>query len=79
MLAIAVAPVNEAGAALLVLIEAVAKGQVDAATCLTGGLTALIVGYAALAILVYLINRGKLYTFAPYCWIAGAAAIILGW
>ncbi len=68
-----------AGAALLVLIEAVAKGQVDAATCLTGGLTALIVGYAALAILVYLINRGKLYTFAPYCWIAGAAAIILGW
>jgi undecaprenyl-diphosphatase len=68
-----------AGAALLVLFEAITQGQIDATTCLTGGLTALIVGYAALAILVYLINRGKLYVFAPYCGIVGAAAIALGW
>lgn len=68
-----------AGAALLVLIEAIAQGQIDAAACLTGGLTALIVGYAALAILVYLINKGKLHAFAPYCWVAGIAAIALGW
>ncbi len=68
-----------AGAALLVLIEALAQGKIDATACLVGGLTALIVGYAALAILVYLINRGKLYTFAPYCWIIGIAAIALGW
>jgi undecaprenyl-diphosphatase len=68
-----------AGAALLVLIEAIAQGQVDIATSLMGGLTALIVGYAALAILVYLINKGKLYTFAPYCCVAGIAAIVLGW
>jgi undecaprenyl-diphosphatase len=68
-----------AGAALLVLLEALAQGQVDTAACLTGGLTALVVGYAALALLVFIINRGKLYTFAPYCWIAGCAAIALGW
>ena len=68
-----------AGAALLVFFEAITQGQIDAATCLTGGLTALIVGYAALAILVYLINRGKLYIFAPYCGVVGAAAIALGW
>lgn len=68
-----------AGAALLVLAETLSQGQIEVAPCLAGGLTALIVGYAALTILVYLIKKGKLYTFAPYCWIAGIAAIWLGW
>ncbi|MDJ0720651.1 MAG: undecaprenyl-diphosphate phosphatase [Desulfobacterales bacterium] len=68
-----------AGAALLVLVEARAQGQVQLAPCLVGGLTALVIGYAALAILVYIIGRGKLFTFAPYCWIAGIAAIAVGW
>jgi undecaprenyl-diphosphatase len=68
-----------AGAALLVFIQALARGPIDTAACLTGGLTALIVGYAALVILVYLIDKGKLYVFAPYCWVAGIAAIALGW
>ncbi len=68
-----------AGAALLVLTDALAQGQVKPAPCLVGGLTALVVGYAALAILVYLIGRGKLFTFAPYCWMAGIAAIAVGW
>ncbi len=68
-----------AGAALLVLAEAQAQGQIQLAACLVGGLTALAVGYAALAILVYIIGRGKLFTFAPYCWIAGTAAIAVGW
>jgi undecaprenyl-diphosphatase len=68
-----------AGAALLVLVEAAAQGQVDVTACLAGGLAALIVGYAALAFLVFIIKKGKLYTFAPYCWIVGLAAIALGW
>ena len=68
-----------AGAALLVLTDALAQGQVKPAPCLVGGLTSLVVGYAALAILVYLIGRGKLFTFAPYCWMAGIAAIAVGW
>ena len=65
------------GAALLVLLEASAQGRVDTAACLAGGLTALIVGYAALAFLVFLINKGKLHAFAPYCWIVGIAVILL--
>ncbi len=68
-----------AGAALLVLADAFTQGQIALAPCLAGGLTALVVGYAALALLVYLIKQGKLFTFAPYCWIAGIAAIALGW
>ena len=58
--------------------EALAAVLRGAAVCLAGGLTALIVGYAALALLVYLINRGKLHAFAPYCWIVGIAVICLG-
>ncbi|MBL0712895.1 MAG: undecaprenyl-diphosphate phosphatase [Desulfosarcina sp.] len=68
-----------AGAALLVLMDAIGQGQIDPVPCLAGGLIALIVGYAALTFLVYLINKGRLYTFAPYCWIVGLAAIVLGW
>jgi undecaprenyl-diphosphatase len=34
-----------------------------------------VVGYAALALLVFLVQKGRLYLFAPYCWIAGAVAI----
>jgi undecaprenyl-diphosphatase len=68
-----------AGAALLVLSDARSHGLVQLAPCLVGGLAALVIGYAALAILVYIIGRGKLFTFAPYCWIAGIAAIAVGW
>jgi len=67
-----------AGAALLVLREALAQGVFAFGTCLTGALVALIVGYASLALLVYVINRGHLYAFAPYCWLAGAAAMLMG-
>jgi undecaprenyl-diphosphatase len=66
-----------AGAALLVLKDAVAQGDVDLPVCLLGGLTALAVGYAALALLVFLVQKGRLYLFAPYCWVIGAAAIAL--
>jgi undecaprenyl-diphosphatase len=68
-----------AGAALLVLSDARSQGLVQLAPCLVGGLAALVIGYAALAILVYIIGRGKLFTFAPYCWIAGIAAIAAVW
>jgi undecaprenyl-diphosphatase len=67
-----------AGAALLVLREALAQGAFALGTCLTGALTALIVGYASLALLVYVIDRGRLFVFAPYCWLAGAAAMLMG-
>jgi undecaprenyl-diphosphatase len=66
-----------AGAALLVLREALAQNTFEPATCLIGALAALVVGYAALALLVFVINRGRLFAFAPYCWLAGTAAMFL--
>ena len=64
-----------AGAALLVLKDAVQQGSVHLPTCLLGGVAALVVGYAALALLVFLVQKGRLYLFAPYCWIVGGVAI----
>ena len=64
-----------AGAAMLVLKDAVEQGDIHLPTCLLGGITALVVGYAALALLVYLVQKGRLYLFAPYCWIVGALAL----
>ena len=66
-----------AGAALLVLKDAVAEGDLHLPACLLGGATALIVGYAALALLVFLVQKGRLYLFAPYCWLVGGLAITL--
>ncbi|MCP4108926.1 MAG: undecaprenyl-diphosphatase UppP [Desulfobacteraceae bacterium] len=48
-------------------------------TIILGTLTAGIVGYGALNLLVYMIKKGQLHIFAPYCWLAGVAALIWGW
>ncbi len=44
-----------------------------------GAVTACIVGYGALRLLLRLIKQGRLHFFAPYCWLAGITALILGW
>lgn len=64
-----------AGAALLVLKDAFRQGDIHLPSCLIGGITAMFVGYAALALLVFLVKKGRLYLFAPYCWIVGCIAI----
>jgi len=64
-----------AGAALLVLKDAIQQGDIHLPSCLLGGITAMLVGYAALALLVFLVQKGRLYLFAPYCWIVGGIAI----
>jgi len=43
---------------------------------LLGTVTAGIVGYIALKILLRLVKQGHLYYFAPYCWLLGAATLI---
>ncbi|MDM8518164.1 undecaprenyl-diphosphate phosphatase [Desulfobacterales bacterium HSG16] len=45
---------------------------------LIGAVTAGIFGYAALAMLLFIMRQGKLYMFAPYCWILGSTAVIVG-
>jgi undecaprenyl-diphosphatase len=64
-----------AGAALLVLKDALQQGDIHLPSCLIGGLAAMLVGYAALALLVFLVQKGRLYLFAPYCWIIGCVAL----
>jgi len=44
-----------------------------------GTITAGIVGYGALKLLVYIVKKGEMHLFAPYCWIAGIFALIWGW
>ena len=46
---------------------------------LIGSAVAFIVGYLALVLLLRMVKKGKLYIFAPYCWVAGVAVLILGW
>ena len=46
---------------------------------LLGTVSAFVVGYLSLAMLMYVINRGRMYFFAPYCWLAGGAALAIGW
>ena len=41
-----------------------------------GALIAFVVGYAALRILVYMIQRGRFFIFAPYCWLLGALCVV---
>ena len=43
-----------------------------------GTITAAIVGFAALKILLRLVRRGRIHFFAPYCWIVGIVTLIIG-
>lgn len=65
------------GAALLVLKDAIGQSDFHLSLCLIGGFSAMAVGYAALALLVFLVQKGRLYLFAPYCWVVGGLAIAM--
>jgi undecaprenyl-diphosphatase len=67
------------GAALLMLGDAVAASAADARAALIGAVVAAAVGYAALWMLVFIVKRGRLYAFAPYCWAVGALGVCLAW
>ncbi|MFO7964148.1 MAG: undecaprenyl-diphosphate phosphatase [Desulfobacterales bacterium] len=44
---------------------------------LAGSLVSAIVGYFSLYVLVFMIKKGRLHFFAPYCWLLGAAVFII--
>lgn len=44
---------------------------------LAGTLSAALAGYLCLRFLRTMVQKGRLYFFSPYCWAAGAAAIVL--
>ncbi len=63
------------GAELLSLKDCITTGfSFDQAT-VYGTMTAFIVGFFALKFLLKVVKQGRFYYFAPYCWLAGIAAI----
>ena len=67
-----------AGAGLVSLKDGLSQPDLAIQISLLGAATAAIVGYAALKSLLHLVKRGRLYLFAPYCWLVGILAIIFG-
>ncbi len=61
------------GAAILGLKDAGIQ-SLDMAI-LIGTVTAGIAGYFALTLLVYIVKKGQLHLFAPYCWVIGIIAL----
>lgn len=64
------------GAEILMLKD-LANLTTSASVTILGTLSAFVVGYCSLKLLVYIVKKGQLHIFAPYCWIAGIAAIFL--
>jgi len=46
---------------------------------LLGVFVSAMVGYGALKVLLRLVNKGRIYRFAPYCWLIGVLALIYNW
>lgn len=68
-----------AGAALLSLSDTSTAGSAEVPVIFAGGFAAALVGYAALSFLVYLVKKGRLFIFAPYCWAVGGIILMLAW
>ena len=66
------------GALVLSLGSPAVQTTVSGGMFLMGTLTAGIVGFGALKVLLHLVNRGRLHLFAPYCWLLGIVALIVG-
>ncbi|MBU1170291.1 MAG: undecaprenyl-diphosphate phosphatase [Proteobacteria bacterium] len=63
------------GAAILSLKDINGTGGQDVVVLLSGMLVACLSGYLSLSFLVYIVKKGRLFVFAPYCWLVGMAAI----
>ncbi len=67
------------GALVIGLDPSLTHTTVPIGVLLAGIATAGIVGYAALKILLRMVKMGRLYYFAPYCWLLGLAALMWHW
>jgi undecaprenyl-diphosphatase len=63
------------GAQLLSLKD-LGSQSVSVPLSLAGALTAFIVGYFALALLLFIVKKGRLHWFAPYCIGVGILTLI---
>jgi len=64
------------GALILSLNSTIIQTDIPVRIILLGTVTAAIVGYIGLKILLRLVKQGHLYYFAPYCWLLGAVTLI---
>lgn len=63
------------GAALLAASD-LAGGNESSFTLITVGiLSAAVVGYLSLKMLVFIVKKGRMYLFSPYCWVVGLLAL----
>ncbi len=66
------------GAEMLSLMDLPMESTVSLNATLMGTVSACIVGYASLKMLVYIVGKGRLYFFSPYCWLVGSIILIAG-
>jgi undecaprenyl-diphosphatase len=64
------------GALTLSLHSTIIQTNIPVKIILLGTVTAALVGYIALKILLHMVKQGHLYYFAPYCWLLGAVTLI---
>ena len=64
------------GALMLEFGSSLNQTSISAKVILMGTISAAIIGYMSLKLLMHIVKRGKLYYFAPYCWLLGLAALI---
>jgi len=65
------------GAGILEFKDASTHTSVPLLPIFIGALSACIVGYGALKLLVFMVKQGRLHIFAPYCFLAGAVALLM--
>ena len=63
---------------LQIFTDSSGGGNVSSGVIAAGLVTSLIVGYAALNLLVKMVQKGHLYFFTPYCIVLGAAVLLAG-
>lgn len=66
------------GAGILEFKDISTHPSAQLVTMLIGAAASCLVGYAALGSLVYIVKKGRLHFFAPYCFIAGIIALMVG-
>jgi len=64
------------GASVLAVRELAAGGGVPLPVVLLGTAVSALVGYAALWMLVWVVRRGRMHLFAPYCAVLGLLALL---
>lgn len=67
------------GAGVLSLHGLIGHGDMDYKIAFIGTAVSFLVGSVALMVLLRVVKKAKLYLFAPYCWAAGIAALLIAW